>query len=71
MAKIIGNRPGHHHSAVAVHGGRQVKVIEKRRGPRTTPSVIAYLEDGEILVGRPAKRQPYHARKHRCMQSSA
>jgi len=57
MAKIIGIDLGTTNSAVAVMEGDQVKVIENAEGTRTTPSVIAYLEDGEILVGAPAKRQ--------------
>jgi molecular chaperone DnaK len=57
MAKIIGIDLGTTNSAVAVMEGDQVKVIENTEGTRTTPSVIAYLDDGEILVGAPAKRQ--------------
>jgi molecular chaperone DnaK len=57
MAKIIGIDLGTTNSAVAVMEGDQVKVIENAEGARTTPSVIAYLDDGEILVGAPAKRQ--------------
>jgi len=57
MAKIIGIDLGTTNSAVAVMEGDQVKVIENAEGTRTTPSVIAYLDDGEILVGAPAKRQ--------------
>ena len=57
MAKIIGIDLGTTNSAVAVMEGDQVKVIENSEGARTTPSVVAYLDDGEILVGAPAKRQ--------------
>jgi molecular chaperone DnaK len=57
MAKIIGIDLGTTNSAVAVMEGDQIKVIENAEGTRTTPSVIAYLDDGEILVGAPAKRQ--------------
>src|SRR5512134_2795851 len=57
MAKIIGIDLGTTNSCVAVMEGDQVKVIENAEGARTTPSVVAYTEDGEILVGAPAKRQ--------------
>jgi molecular chaperone DnaK len=57
MAKIIGIDLGTTNSCVAVMEGGQPKVIENSEGARTTPSVVAYTEDGEILVGAPAKRQ--------------
>jgi molecular chaperone DnaK len=57
MGKIIGIDLGTTNSCVAVMEGGQVKVIENSEGARTTPSVVAYMEDGEILVGAPAKRQ--------------
>ena len=57
MGKIIGIDLGTTNSCVAVLEGGQVKVIENSEGARTTPSIIAYMEDGEILVGAPAKRQ--------------
>ena len=57
MGKIIGIDLGTTNSCVAVMEGNQVKVIENSEGARTTPSVIAYMDDGEILVGAPAKRQ--------------
>ena len=57
MGKIIGIDLGTTNSCVAVMEGGQPKVIENAEGARTTPSVIAYMEDGEILVGAPAKRQ--------------
>lgn len=57
MAKIIGIDLGTTNSCVSVVEGGQAKVIENAEGARTTPSVIAYMEDGEILVGAPAKRQ--------------
>src|SRR5213596_607769 len=57
MAKIIGIDLGTTNSCVAIMEGGQPKVIENSEGARTTPSVVAYLEDGEILVGAPAKRQ--------------
>lgn len=57
MGKIIGIDLGTTNSCVAVMEGGKPKVIENSEGARTTPSVIAYQEDGEILVGAPAKRQ--------------
>jgi len=57
MGKIIGIDLGTTNSCVAIIEGGQPKVIENSEGARTTPSVIAYQEDGEILVGAPAKRQ--------------
>jgi molecular chaperone DnaK len=57
MAKIIGIDLGTTNSCVAIMEGGVPKVIENSEGARTTPSVVAYTEDGEILVGAPAKRQ--------------
>ncbi len=57
MAKIIGIDLGTTNSCVAVMENGIPKVIENSEGARTTPSVVAYMEDGEILVGAPAKRQ--------------
>jgi molecular chaperone DnaK len=57
MGKIIGIDLGTTNSCVAIMEGGQPKVIENSEGSRTTPSVVAYQEDGEILVGAPAKRQ--------------
>ncbi len=57
MGKIIGIDLGTTNSCVAVFEGGGYKVIENSEGARTTPSIIAYMEDGEILVGAPAKRQ--------------
>ena len=57
MGKIIGIDLGTTNSCVSVLDGDTTKVIENAEGDRTTPSVIAYTEDGEILVGQPAKRQ--------------
>ncbi|MGA1041344.1 MAG: molecular chaperone DnaK, partial [Burkholderiaceae bacterium] len=57
MAKIIGIDLGTTNSCVAVIEAGQPKVIENSEGARTTPSIIAYMDDGEILVGAPAKRQ--------------
>ena len=57
MAKIIGIDLGTTNSCVAVLEGKDPKVIENSEGDRTTPSIIAYTEEGEILVGQSAKRQ--------------
>ena len=57
MAKIIGIDLGTTNSCVAIMEGGKPKVIENSEGARTTPSVVAYTEDAEILVGAPAKRQ--------------
>ncbi|MDE2442526.1 MAG: Hsp70 family protein, partial [Betaproteobacteria bacterium] len=57
MGKIIGIDLGTTNSCVAIMEGGQPKVIENAEGARTTPSIIGYTEDGEILCGAPAKRQ--------------
>jgi molecular chaperone DnaK len=57
MGKIIGIDLGTTNSCVAVLDGDKCKVIENAEGDRTTPSIIAYTEDGEVLVGQSAKRQ--------------
>ncbi|MCC7067979.1 MAG: molecular chaperone DnaK [Burkholderiales bacterium] len=57
MAKIIGIDLGTTNSCVAIVEGGATKIIENSEGARTTPSIVAYMEDGEILVGAPAKRQ--------------
>src|ERR671911_83912 len=57
MAKIIGIDLGTTNSCVSIMEGGVAKVIENSEGARTTPSIVAYMEDGEVLVGAPAKRQ--------------
>ncbi|HGN1706134.1 TPA: molecular chaperone DnaK [Providencia rettgeri] len=57
MGKIIGIDLGTTNSCVAIMDGTTARVLENSEGDRTTPSIIAYTQDGEILVGQPAKRQ--------------
>ena len=57
MTNIIGIDLGTTNSCVAVMDGGTAKVIENSEGDRTTPSVVAFAEDGEVLVGQSAKRQ--------------
>ncbi len=64
MGKIIGIDLGTTNSCVAVMEGNTTRVIENSEGARTTPSVVAYQEEGEILVGAPAKRQAVTNPRH-------
>ena len=57
MSRVIGIDLGTTNSCVAVMEGTQAKVLENTEGARTTPSVVAFLENEEKLVGQPAKRQ--------------
>ena len=57
MSKVIGIDLGTTNSCVAIMDGTQAKVLENTEGARTTPSVVAFLENDEKLVGQPAKRQ--------------
>ncbi|WP_310618381.1 molecular chaperone DnaK [Flexibacterium corallicola] len=57
MAKVIGIDLGTTNSCVSVMDGKEAKVIENSEGARTTPSMVAFSDDGEKLVGQPAKRQ--------------
>ncbi|MDY0049380.1 MAG: Hsp70 family protein, partial [Halothiobacillaceae bacterium] len=57
MGKIIGIDLGTTNSCVAIMEGGTPKVIENSEGARTTPSVVAFTNDGEVVVGQPAKRQ--------------
>jgi molecular chaperone DnaK len=57
MAQAIGIDLGTTNSCVAVLEGNKAKVIENAEGARTTPSLVAFTDDGEVLVGQPAKRQ--------------
>src|SRR6266478_4244078 len=57
MGKVIGIDLGTTNSCVAVMEGKAAKVIENSEGRNTTPSIVAFTDDGERLVGQPAKRQ--------------
>ena len=57
MSKVIGIDLGTTNSCVAVMDGKTAKVIENAEGARTTPSMVAFTESGERLVGQAAKRQ--------------
>ena len=57
MGKVIGIDLGTTNSCVSVMDGKEPKVIENSEGMRTTPSIVAFTEDGERLVGQAAKRQ--------------
>ena len=57
MSKIIGIDLGTTNSCVAIMEGSQAKVLENAEGARTTPSVVAFSDENEKLIGQPAKRQ--------------
>ena len=57
MSRVIGIDLGTTNSCVAIMEGSQAKVLENAEGTRTTPSVVAFLDNDEKLVGQPAKRQ--------------
>ena len=67
MGKIIGIDLGTTNSCVAVMEGNEPEVISNSEGNRTTPSVVAYSTDGQILVGQPAKRQAVQILKKLCL----
>ena len=57
MSKVIGIDLGTTNSCVSIMEGTQAKVLENTEGARTTPSVVAFTENDEKLIGQPAKRQ--------------
>ena len=57
MSKIIGIDLGTTNSCVSVMEGKEARIIENAEGARTTPSIVAFTDDGDRLVGQPAKRQ--------------
>ena len=57
MSRVIGIDLGTTNSCVAIMEGSQAKVLENSEGARTTPSIVAFLENNEKLIGQPAKRQ--------------
>ena len=67
MAKAIGIDIGTTNSCVAVMEGNKAKVIENAEGGHTTPSMVAFTGDGQVLVGQPAKRQKLTFRRARGM----
>ena len=71
MGKIIGIDLGTTNSCVSILEGNTPKVIENAEGARTTPSIVAFQDDGEILVGAPAKRQAVTNPNPPCTPSSA
>ena len=70
-SKIIGIDLGTTNSCVAIMEGKNARVIENEEGMRTTPSMVAYTEDGEVLVGMPAKRQAVTNPENTSSRSSA
>ena len=71
MGKIIGIDLGTTNSCVSVMEGNTPKVIENAEGTRTTPSIVAYMDDGEILVVHRPSVRPSPIRPTRCSPSSA
>ena len=68
MSRVIGIDLGTTNSCVAIMEGTRAKVLENAEGARTTPSVVAFSENGEKLIGQPAKRQAVtnHEKYHFC-----
>ena len=71
MAKVIGIDLGTTNSCVAIMEGGKPRVIENSEGDRTTPSIVAFTKDNEVLVGQPAKRQAVTNPQNTCSPSSA
>jgi molecular chaperone DnaK len=70
MAKAIGIDFGTTNSCVAVMEGNKAKVIENAEGGHTTPSMVALTDNGEVLVGQPAKRQSMHGSRLRAKSTA-
>jgi len=71
MSKVIGIDLGTTNSCVAIMEGGQPKVLENAEGARTTPSIVAFTDSGERLVGQAAKRQAVTNSKKTVMRPSA
>ena len=71
MGRIIGIDLGTTNSCVSIMEGNTTKVIENAEGARTTPSIVAYQEDGEVLVGAWPSARPSPTRATRSTRSSA
>lgn len=71
MAKVIGIDLGTTNSCVSVMDGKNAKVIENAEGARTTPSIVAFSDSDERLIGQPAKRQAVTNPEGTILRSSA
>ncbi len=71
MAKVIGIDLGTTNSCVSVMDGKSAKVIENAEGARTTPSIVAFTDSDERLIGQPAKRQAVTNPEGTILRSSA
>ncbi len=71
MAKVIGIDLGTTNSCVSVMDGKNAKVIENAEGARTTPSIVAFTDSDERLIGQPAKRQAVTNPEGTILRSSA
>lgn len=60
MSKVIGIDLGTTNSCMAIYEGGEAKIIQNKEGKNTTPSVVAFTDKGEVLVGDPAKKTSYY-----------